>query len=133
MPAQGAAATVAMPPTSTPAIPGAGQADPQRTELLERELAQMRERLAAIESAVVTPVSVRPTPAEAGHLLEGQRRADEPTHVAGALLPTAATAPDPEEFGPSLAFAGVGALIGFLFGAVYGRRQERNRRSRVRF
>jgi len=126
-----AAATVAIAPTSVPSTPEL-HADTQRAELLERELAQMRERLAAVESAVGTPGSVRPTPGEA-YVAEAQRRSDEPTHVAGALLPTAATAPDPGEIGPSLALAGVGALVGFLFGVVYGRRQERNRRSRVRF
>jgi hypothetical protein len=127
-----AAATAAIVPTAAPATPDA-HADRQRAELLEREVAEMRERLAAIESAVATPGSGRPTPGEGAHFVEGQRRSDEPTHVAGALFPTAATAPDPGEIGPSFALAGVGALIGFLFGTVYGRRQERNRRSRVRF
>ncbi len=126
-----ASATPGIVATFTPPTSEA-QTDPNRTELLERELAHMRQRLAAIESAVTTPGSARPTPPE-GAVVGQQRRPDEPTHVGGALLPTAAAAPDPGEIGPSLALAGVGALIGFLIGTVYGRRQERNRRSRVRF
>jgi hypothetical protein len=38
--------------------------------------------------------------------------------------------PDP---GPILALAGAGLVLGFMLGTVYGRRQERNRRTRVRF
>lgn len=127
-----AAATPSIAPTVAPTTADA-HTDAQRAELLEREVAQMRERLAAIESAVATPVPVHPTPAEVGQVVEGQPRSDESTQVAGALLPTVAAAPDPGEMGPSLALAGVGVLIGFLLGTVYGRRQERNRRSRVRF
>jgi len=41
--------------------------------------------------------------------------------------------PEPQEIGPSLALAGVGLVLGFLIGAAYGQRQERNRRTRVRF
>jgi hypothetical protein len=33
----------------------------------------------------------------------------------------------------TLALAGAGVLVGFVLGAAYGRRQERNRRTRVRF
>jgi Na+/glutamate symporter len=41
--------------------------------------------------------------------------------------------PEQLDIGPSLALAGVGLVIGFLLGTVYGQRLERHRRSRVRF
>ena len=132
-------ATAVLAPTSAPVpsdvhdLQNGADTDPQRAASLERELAQMRERLAAIESAVATPANIGPTPAEGAPLTERERRSDDPTLAPGAFLPTAAAGPELDEIGPSLALAGVGALIGFLLGAVYGRRQERNRRSRVRF
>jgi hypothetical protein len=100
---------------------------------LEREVAQLRDRLAALESAVVA------TPAEPGSHAGGEAPLaerpgeGEPTRAAGALLPTVSEPPEQQEIGPSLALAGVGLLVGFLIGAAYGQRQERNRRSRVRF
>jgi hypothetical protein len=103
---------------------------------LHSEVAELRKRLAALESAVVaTPGtgesaerhdSPRPTAAVAA---AGER---EPTRVP-ILVPTAVQLPDPQELGPSLALAGVGLVIGFLLGAAYGQRQERKRRNRVRF
>lgn len=108
-----------------------------RRDGLERELAQLRGRLAALESVVVS-MPGNATPAVRG---EGAEAAPadvpgsggEPTRVVGALLPTVAPPPESQEMGPSLALAGVGLLVGFLLGVAYGQRQERNRRSRVRF
>jgi hypothetical protein len=100
-------------------------------EELKEDLAELRKRLAALESAVVA------TP---GAGSEGTPRIPGAAHPGGPhegnrpfLVPTVAELPDAQDFGPSMATAGVGLVIGFLLGAAYGRRQERNRRSRVRF
>jgi uncharacterized protein YraI len=90
---------------------------------LEVELNQLRERLAALESAVGTP---SPTAASTA-------ASPEPTRPALPLPTTVAAPADLQDIGPSLALAGVGLAIGFVLGAIYGQRQERNRRSRVRF
>jgi len=126
----GATATPAGALTSAPA---SHAADDLR-EGLEHEVAQLRDRLAALESAVVaTPAqAARHAAGEAARVVEVPPR-EEPTRAAGALLPTVAEPPEQQEIGPSLALAGVGLLVGFLIGAAYGQRQERNRRSRVRF
>jgi hypothetical protein len=128
---------------STPALAPEAHADAARRDVLAREVAQLRDRLAALESAVVTtPGGATPagrTSAEAAPSAE-VTPSDEaplserpPTLAAAPLLPSIPQPPEAQEIGPSLALAGVGLIIGFLLGAAYGRRQERNRRSRVRF
>jgi hypothetical protein len=126
------------PPAETPTGAAAGtQAEDMRGGL-EREVALLRERLVALESAVVS------TPAPAVALAAGRGdepaapgqshpQEREPTRTVSVLLPSGSPPLAPEDIGPSLALAGVGVVIGFLLGAAYGRRQERNRRSRVRF
>lgn len=123
-------------PTDTAANAPEAHADARR-DLLEREVAQLRDRLAALESAVVpTPMGATPAGrpgAEVAPTEEATAGQSEHTLAAAPLLPSIPQPPEPQEFGPSLALAGVGLVIGFLLGAAYGRRQERNRRSRVRF
>jgi hypothetical protein len=52
---------------------------------------------------------------------------------APAPVPAMVEPPATLDVGPSLALAGVGLVVGFLIGTFYGARQERNRRTRVRF
>ena len=120
-------ATPTVAPAAAPA--GAVEAAPAvgvtpRPAALEGELAQLRERLAALESAVVTPPAGEPP---AGAVASGET----PRPVVPLAAPVAP--PDQLDIGPSLALAGVGLVIGFLLGTAYGQRQERHRRSRVRF
>jgi hypothetical protein len=102
-----------------PNTPEAVAAETPHGAALEGQIEQLRARLAALESAVVTP-QVAPAAAV------GTPR---------PLAPLAAPVSPPEQLdiGPSLALAGVGLVIGFLLGTVYGQRLERHRRSRVRF
>jgi len=99
---------------------------------VERELAQLRTRMAALESAVaVTPGAPAARREDAGSV-PAAPAIGEATRTA-VLLPSAVPPLEQQEIGPSLALAGVGLVIGFFLGAAYGRRQERNRRTRVRF
>ncbi len=117
-----AATPTAFPSDPQSAAPAAA-AEGTPAAALEHQLAQLRERLNALESQAVTP-------------LAGASPAVSPTFAESrspAPLPVAVTPPDQFDIGPSLALAGFGLLIGFLLGAAYGQRQERRKRSRVRF
>jgi SH3 domain-containing protein len=140
-PGRTAPTTPSAPPTDTAVSPPGAtpetRSEAGRRDDLERELGQLRDRLAALESAVaLTPASATPVArSEGGEAApsEGVLSGSAPTRVAGVLRPTPAQPPESQEIGPSLALAGVGVVVGFLLGAVYGQRQERKRRSRVRF
>jgi len=102
------------------------------------EVAQLRDRLAALESAVVTTPAAAATPMARREDLEPEAAApaDKPVNAGEPVRPARPVrpvVPEPQEIGPSLALAGVGLVLGFILGAAYGQRQERNRRSRVRF
>lgn len=90
---------------------------------IDRELAALRERLASLEA------SVGQGAAGAGARVHAEQAAAPPP----GAVPTMVEPPATLDVGPSLALAGVGLLVGFLFGTLYGQRQERHRRSRVRF
>jgi hypothetical protein len=122
-------ATSANVAAASPAIEG----EARTRDALEREMAHLRERMAALESAVVAAPGATPPVHDDANRPPPAREAVRREATAGVLLPTPVQAPDTLEIGPSLALAGVGLVIGFLIGAAYGRRQERNRRSRVRF
>jgi len=130
--APGATVPPAATPTVAPAAAPAGVIEAAaavadgvtpRPAALEGQLAQLRERLAALESAVVPPAGEPP----AGAVASGET----PRPIVPLAAPVAP--PDQLDIGTSLALAGVGLVIGFLLGTAYGQRQERHRRSRVRF
>lgn len=115
-----AAPTADTPPAATP--------DPTATAIvvappaIDRELAALRERLASLEATV-----------ERSGASGGSHSASDDPGAPPPAVPTIVEPPAALDVGPSLALAGVGLIIGFLFGTLYGQRQERNRRSRVRF
>jgi hypothetical protein len=108
------------PPAETPEPTATGVAG--APPAIDRELAALRERLATLEASVGQPG------AGAGSHVRAEGAAEPPPGV-----PTMVEPPASLDVGPALALAGVGLLVGFLFGTLYGQRQERNRRSRVRF
>jgi hypothetical protein len=114
------AATATPPPTETPLTP----VETVMTPPLEEKLAEVMERVAALESARATP--------EPAHTLERRVDTPLPRSVEPLITPGEGSA-DLRDIAPALALAGVGFLVGFLLGAAYGQRQERNRRTRVRF
>jgi hypothetical protein len=114
------AVTATPPPTETPSTP----VETVTTPPLEEKLAEVMERVAALESARATP--------EPAHTLEQRADTPLPRSVEPLITPGDGSA-DLRDIAPSLALAGVGFLVGFLLGAAYGQRQERNRRTRVRF
>ena len=139
------AVVVATPPATLAEAPAeAAVATPEvrveagRPQALEVEVARLRDRLAALESAVVTtpgaatPAAQREEPEpQAAAPSDKSAGAGEPVRPARPVRPVV---PEPQEIGPSsLALAGVCLVFGFLLGAAYGQRQERNRRTRVRF
>lgn len=103
-------------PTPVPASTPTRAAEAGPSAGVEQELDRLRERLATLEST-----------------LSGVARAASPTAVAPTAVAPVMAPEDIGELGPALALAGVGLLLGFVIGVVYGQRQERNRRSRVRF
>ncbi len=111
---------VAGTPIEAPAPDAAGPAP-----AVDHELEQLHERLAALEAALAA--TAQPT---ATHLpgAGASHPAIPAAPVATIVVPPAAL-----DVGPALALAGVGLIVGFLFGTLYGQRQERSRRSRVRF
>jgi SH3 domain-containing protein len=107
------------PPAATPEPTATGVA--AAPPAIDQELAALRERLATLEASVGQPGA-------AGAHARAEGAAEPPP-----VVPTMVEPPASLDVGPSLALAGVGLLVGFLFGTLYGQRQERNRRSRVRF
>lgn len=107
---------------ATPEATATGAAAPA-PPAIDRELAALRERLASLEASMQHPAA-----GDTAH-----SAAHEDVAPAPPAVPTMVEPPATLDVGPSLALAGVGFLIGFLFGTLYGQRQERNRRTRVRF
>jgi hypothetical protein len=98
-----------VPPSAVPSTPGAAvESDDVRAEL--RRLAAAVE---ALQHHLATGTPAVPTTADTG----GQNAEDSPP----AVSPTA------------IVLGAVGLILGWLFGAAYGRNQERGRRSRIRF
>lgn len=92
---------------------------------IDRELADLRSRLASLEASLEQAGGASPTPTSTPQIpTDG-----DPVPP----LPPVVEPPATLDVGPSLALAGVGFVVGFLFGTFYGQRQERNRRTRVRF
>ena len=113
-------------PTPTPlhTVDASAPAAAVTPPAIDRELAELRQRLASLEASLDAPAAASPPPAAA---------AETPAAAEPPPLPTMVEPPATLDVGPSLALAGVGLLVGFLIGTFYGQRQERNRRSRVRF
>jgi uncharacterized protein YraI len=92
---------------------------------IDRELADLRSRLASLEASLEPAGGASPTPTSTPAIaIDGE---------VVPPLPPVVEPPATLDVGPSLALAGVGFVVGFLFGTFYGQRQERNRRTRVRF
>lgn len=117
--------TGAIVPTPTPLHTAEPSAPPlaASTPAIDRELAELRQRLASLEASL-EPGGAAPAPTAPSAAAEA---------VEPPPLPTVVEPPATLDVGPSLALAGVGLLVGFLIGTFYGQRQERNRRTRVRF
>jgi uncharacterized protein YraI len=113
--------------TATPDAAAAGAtSEPGQTPqapAVEARLEQALDRIRALESALVTP-----SPAAEVRLADAT-----PVPLGFDTSPPGDDFSDLREIAPALALAGVGFLAGFVLGAAYGQRQERNRRSRVRF
>jgi Bacterial SH3 domain len=138
-----AAQTAAANPTAT-ATP-AGEATPvDSLAALQAENAELRARLAALQMG--TPSAGEATPAASpgsGDVNADLQRLIRLTEeIRGELAlrdaqKTPAAPPidatEPPGQAATLALAGAGLVFGFVLGTAYGRRQERNRRTRVRF
>ncbi|MGE3498154.1 MAG: SH3 domain-containing protein [Candidatus Binatia bacterium] len=114
--------------TPTPAVGPVARAEgapAPPTSSIEAELAQLRHRLAVLESSS----AATPSPAALA------AAAVAPTAAIERLAPTASAVITPSglDVGPALALAGVCVVVGFLIGTLYGQRQERRSRMRVRF
>ncbi len=140
--AQAPAATpVATPHESTAA---ALQAATERNKSLETELQNLRQELTDLKSrAQATPAlppnAVSP-PMEQLHteltrltaaVEQLQRRLD--TQPVADPAPSSLDGSSPPVSATSVLFAMIGILVGWLVGGTYGRKQERGRRSRIRF
>jgi SH3-like domain-containing protein len=120
-------ATIAVAPATAAADTPAAVDAPQPTATaiaaappaIDRELAALRERLASLEATIER---------SGGGAHAGAEAPPAPPPIPSVVEPPATL-----DVGPSLALAGVGLVVGFLFGTFYGQRQERNRRTRVRF
>lgn len=117
------------------------EAEAEREKQLEAEAASLREPLAAPPPTGPGQTSeTERTPANLKADLERLLDLTEKLHEELAVQPEAKARRDPAfsfteppGVGPALALAGAGLLLGFMLGTFYGRRQERNRRTRVRF
>lgn len=113
-------------------------AEPPTPSPLDVEIASLRARLAALQ-AVATPAGTGTPEDEASDLRADLQRLLRLTEEVRNQLTVPPPAPPPIEqtqppdLASTLALAGAGLVLGFLIGTVYGRRQERNRRTRVRF
>ena len=93
--------------TATPEPSARGATTPPA---IERELAALRERLAALEASMQQRGA-----GSHGHA-QGAEGGVEPPATVPAMVEPPATL----DVGPSLALAGVGLVVGFLLGAAYG-------------
>ena len=140
--AQAPAATPAA--TSHESAAAALQAATERNKSLEAELQNLRQELADLKSrAPATPAAplIAVTPATeqlrteltrlAAAVEALQRRLD--TQAVADPAPSSLDGSSPPVSATSVLFAMIGILVGWLVGGTYSRKQERGRRSRIRF
>lgn len=139
---QAAAPTPAAVPHESAAA--ALQAASERNKSLEAEVQKLQQELAELKNRPQAPAALPPSSlppateqlhAELTRLtaaVEGlQRRLDtQPAADPAASSPDSSS---PPVSATSVLFAMIGILVGWLVGGTYGRKQERGRRSRIRF